>query len=177
MRHLLVAIIAFVVCAGHAYAQDKDYFRSSQARSLEPTQEVFIRPKVARLMMITDTTKYANGTIKVDTLRKKTEPFTFEQEQYDWRVLTFDVLQDLKATALYMATEKFDADVILGATFDVRNIKEKGKKGVEIIVKGYPAKYVDWEDASDKDYVWINNIYGIKSRSDAEANNTKAVKR
>lgn len=163
MKHLLVSTIAFIVYASSVQAQKKETFRSSQSRALEPTQEVFIRPKVATLELMHD------------GKRIKTEPFKFEEDQYDWRVLTIEQLEQLKATALYMAADIHDADVIIGATFDVRHL-EKGK-GVEIVVKGYPAKYTGWTDAKDADYIWINNIYGIKNRFESEKENTKAVKR
>lgn len=160
MKKVLIIIVLLISTIG-VYAQEKDTFRSSQARSLEPTQEVFIRPKIAKLEVL-------EGGKRI-----KTDPFAFEGDQYDFRVLTVDMLQNIKATALYMAADLYDADVILGATFDVRSLK-KGK-GVEIVVKGYPAKYVDWEDAKDEDYIWINNIYGIKSRFESEKENTKAI--
>lgn len=160
MKKVLI-IIALLASAVGGYAQDKDTFHSSQARSLEPTQEVFIRPKIARLEVL-------NGENRI-----KTDPIPFEGDQYDFHVLTVERLQNIKATALYMAADFYDADVILGATFDVRSLK-KGK-GVEIVVKGYPAKYVDWEDAKDEDYIWINNIYGVKNSFEKERENTKAV--
>lgn len=146
-------------------AQTRDEYRQSQSRMLEPQQQVFVRPLVVDLNVTT-------------TERQKAVwPFP----DVDINKMTTQDVENLKINSLYLTAQKFDADVIVAATFDVRTVK----KGIEITVIGFPAKYENWKVATkEEDYKWIEDVYGTKIRfvnplqslGENQAKNSDAVK-
>lgn len=146
-------------------AQTKDEYRQSQSRMLEPQQQVFVRPLIVDLNVTT-------------TERQKAVwPFP----DVDINKMTTSDVENLKVNSLYLTAQKYDADVIVAPTFDVRTVK----KGIEITVIGFPAKYVNWQVAKkEEDYKWIEDVYGTKIRfvnplqslGENQAKNSDAVK-
>lgn len=147
-RSVLLFLLAVVVggITQTAMAQSsKAEYRQSQSRMLEPMQQVFVRPLVVDL--------------KVTESKRQTSTWPFPE--YDVTKMTLADINNLKVNALYLTAQKFDADVIIAPTFDVRTVK----KGIEITVNGYPASYENWKVAtSEEDYGWIEDVYGIKIR-------------
>ncbi len=159
---LLVALLLGV--SQNVMAQKVDY-RQSQSRMLEPQQQVFVRPLVVDLVV--------------------TKP---DRQTDNWPFLDVDItkmttqdVDNLKINALYLSAQKHDADVIVAPTFDIRTVK----KGIEITVIGFPAKYQNWKVATkEEDYKWIEDVYGTKIRfmnpvqslGDNQAKNSDAVK-
>lgn len=146
-------------------AQTKDEYRQSQSRMLEPQQQVFVRPLVVDL--------------KVTTTERQKAVWPFPD--VDINKMTTQDVENLKINSLYLTAQKFDADVIVAATFDVRTVK----KGLEITVIGFPAKYENWKVATkEEDYKWIEDVYGTKIRfvnpvqslGENQAKNSDAVK-
>ena len=75
--------------------------------------------------------------------------------------MTVQDVENLKINALYLTAQKMDADVIVAPTFDIRTVK----KGIEITVIGFPAKYENWKVAEkEEDYKWIEAVYGTRFR-------------
>lgn len=155
MKKTLLVLFSVLMCAA-GYAQ-KVEFRQAQTRVIEPIQDVYIRPLVADLEIIKKTRqRYLPSAQFLD--KKLTE-------------ITLEELADAKILAAYQAAVQEDADVIAGATFEVRNhVDEKGRPtdyGIDIIVSGYPAKYTNWhklgEESSDDKWVPML-IEGQKSR-------------
>ncbi len=145
-------------------AQKVDY-RQSQSRMLEPQQQVFVRPLVVDLNVTTN------------ERQKAVWPFP----DVDITKMTVQDVSNLKINALYLTAQKFDADVIVAPTFDIRTVK----KGIEITVIGFPAKYQNWKVATkEEDYQWIEDVYGTKIRfvnpvqslGENQAKNSDAVK-
>ena len=145
-------------------AQKVDY-RQSQSRMLEPQQQVFVRPLVVDLNVTTN------------ERQKAVWPFP----DVDITKMTVQDVANLKINALYLTAQKFDADVIVAPTFDIRTVK----KGIEITVIGFPAKYQNWKVATkEEDYQWIEDVYGTKIRfvnpvqslGENQAKNSDAVK-
>lgn len=128
-----------------ATAQTKGEYRQSQSRMIEPQQEVFVRPLVVDLHVTTT------------DRQKAVWPFP----DVDIYKMTVSDVENLKINALYLTAQKFDADVIVAPTFDIRTVK----KGIEITVIGFPAKYENWKVATEEeDYKWIEEIYGTRYR-------------
>lgn len=146
----ILFLFAFVAAAfgmsQEAMAQSaKGEYRQSQSRLLEPTQQVFVRPLVVDLQVTTD------------ERQKAVWPFP----EADIFKMTVGDVENLKINALYLTAQKFDADVIVAPTFDIRTVK----KGIEITVIGFPAKYTNWKVATKaEDYQWIEDVYGTKIR-------------
>lgn len=146
----ILFLFAFVAAAfgmsQEAMAQSaKGEYRQSQSRMIEPQQEIFVRPLVVDLHVTT-------------TERQKAVwPFP----EADISKMTVGDVENLKINALYLTAQKLDADVIVAPTFDIRTVK----KGIEITVIGFPAKYENWKVATEeKDYKWIEQVYGTKYR-------------
>lgn len=156
-KHLFSATIALLLSIGFAQPimAQKGEYRQSQSRMIEPQQEVFVRPLVVDLNVITDSRQKASWNFPEADITKMT-------------VLD---MSNLKANALYLTAQKFDADVIVAASFDIHSVK----KGLEITVIGFPAKYTNWKVASkEEDYKWIKEIYGTQNRYNP-INMTKAL--
>ena len=165
MKFLLVLLMAMFGLSQTVKAQTKDEYRQSQSRMLEPQQQVFVRPLVVDL--------------KVTTTERQKAVWPFPD--VDINKMTTQDVENLKINSLYLTAQKFDADVIVGATFDVRTVK----KGLEITVIGFPAKYENWKVATkEEDYKWIEDVYGTKIRfvnpiqslGENQAKNSDAVK-
>jgi len=165
MKFLLVLLMAMLGLSQTVKAQTKDEYRQSQSRMLEPQQQVFVRPLVVDL--------------KVTTTERQKAVWPFPD--VDINKMTTQDVENLKINSLYLTAQKFDADVIVAATFDVRTVK----KGLEITVIGFPAKYENWKVATkEEDYKWIEDVYGTKIRfvnpiqslGENQAKNSDAVK-
>ncbi len=136
-------------------AQKVEY-RQSQSRMLEPVQEVFVKPLVVDLQVLSE------------TRQKATWPFP------DVKVteMTVGDVETMKANALYLTAQKYDADVIVAASFDIRTVK----KGLEVTVIGFPARYVNWKVAEkEEDYKWIKEVYDLRTIKTYENNAVKAL--
>jgi len=148
-KFLFVCIVSGVCLLGHA---QKVEYEQAQSRILEPLQEVMVRPMAAELQMIsTDLKVY---------------PASWQFKEKKLTDLTIDDLQNAKANAVFHAAVADGADIILAATYYVRNhIDEKGKPtdyGIDVIVRGYPAKYVNWHLLGDPKYTtddkWVDHL-------------------
>ena len=76
------------------------------------------------------------------------------------------MLENAKANAAYKAAMLEGADIILGATFYVTNNKKL--KGLDVVVRGYPAKYVNFHNYGENpnDSKWIEPLQeGARIRS------------
>lgn len=127
----------------NAAAQDYEH---SQTRILEGVHEFFIRPVVAELQILSEK-------------RIQKGPYNlFPGKSLD--EISEAMLQNAKANAAYKAAQEFDADIILGTTFYVTNNKKK--KGLDVIVCGYPAKYIKFHNYGDPKYSedskWIDPL-------------------
>ena len=167
MKRALLVFVATAMCA-FSYAQ-KVEFRQAQTRVIEPMQDVYIRPLVADLEIIKNTRqKYMPSAQFIN--KKLTD-------------ITYPELEDAKILATYQAAVQEDAEVIVGATYEVRNhIDEKGKVsefGVDIIVSGYPAKYTNWHKMGEQaeDIKWVPQLLeGQRARWMVSDKKTEAVK-
>ena len=134
-----------------AHAQKMEY-EQAQSRILEPLQEVMVRPMAAELKML--------------TTELKVYPASWQFKEKKLSDLTIDDLQNAKANAAFHASVADGADIILAATYYVRNhIDEKGRPtdyGIDVIVRGYPAKYTNWHLLGDPKYTtddkWVDHL-------------------
>ena len=150
MRRKIFAIVAFLTLSLSAFAQVE--YEHAQTRIQEGMSEFFVRPMVAELKML-------------------------KSECQEWPAfnvfpglglneINAVMLENAKANAAYKAAMLEGADIILGATFYVTNNKKL--KGLDVVVRGYPAKYVKFhnygEDANDSK--WIEPLQeGARIRS------------
>ena len=77
-----------------------------------------------------------------------------------------EMLANAKANATYKAAKEAGADIIFGATYYVTN--DKKLKGLNVVVRGYPAKYVKFHNFGDEptDAKWIGPLQdGVRNRA------------
>ncbi len=148
-KYFFVGIAAAFSMMVHA---QKIEFEQAQSRILEPLQEVMVRPMAAEMEMLSK--------------ELKVYPASWQFKEKKIGDLTFDDLQNAKANAVFHASVSDGADIILAATYYVRNhIDEKGRPtdyGIDVIVRGYPAKYVNWHLLGDPKYTtddkWVDHL-------------------
>lgn len=166
-------LFAALSMASVGFAQKTLEFHQAQTRIIEPMQDVLVRPLVADLEIIKQ--------------ERVTYPASWQFKDKKLAELTMADLEDAKTLACYLAAANNDADVIVGATFEVRNhIENKGGKqqlsdyGVDIIVRGYPAKYTNWHKMGEKpeDAKWVTNLIDAQRAriNSNEQQKTQAVK-
>lgn len=142
MKQVLIA--ATLLFTANVWGQT--VYEESQARLIEPKQDVFIVPLVADVQLVDKGVRQDFG------------PYEFEINSLS--STTFEDISQFKANALYRAAREADADVIVAATFNVKS-DAKGKKMI-INVSGYPGKYINFRPLKfDKkeDYQWIESVY------------------
>lgn len=127
-------IIAAMACGILCQAQAQTEYEHSQARIQEATSDFFVRPMVAELKMLKEECQEYG-------------PFNI-YPGVAFSDITFNHVADAKANAAYKAAMVAGADIILGATFNVVNGKGKNK-GLDVIVRGYPAKYINFHSFGD----------------------------
>lgn len=164
-KTLLIGIALSFSVMGFA---QKVQFEQAQSRIMEPIQDVFVRPMVAEMKMLSTELKVYMAS------------WQFQEKKIT--DLTWQDLRDAKANAAFHAAISDGADVIVGATYYVRNhIDAKGKAtdyGVDVIVRGYPAKYVNWHPLGDSKYSasdekWVNQLIEAKKARTWHNNNAE----
>jgi hypothetical protein len=160
-------LLAALIClfAGNAAGQQIPAYEESQARLIEPKQDVFVVPLVADIEVLDNQTRQDYGPYRLDP-KPLLSTMTFEE-----------IIDNLKARALYMAAREADADLIVAATF---NVKPDQKEKVMIInVSGYPSKYINFRPLKlekAEDYEWIQVVYPATYRTQAEKQVNEAEK-
>jgi len=172
----ILFVCAAMATSLFASAQKVEY-EQAQSRILEPLQEVLVRPMAAELQML--------------STELKVYPASWQFKEKKLTDMTVDDLQNAKANAVFHASVSDGADIILAATYYVRNhIDEKGKPtdyGIDVIVRGYPAKYANWHQLGDPKYTadekWVEylidaqRVRAIKGDSESKAlDNTTRTK-
>lgn len=136
MKKLLFVIalsIGFVTAASAQKTEVLIDYMESTARYLEPTQSIMTTPLIADLSVVGGQISY-------------TESEAFKN--YEVTEALIDLIPGFKAIALCHAAWEHKADMIIGAMVDVVT-NDKGR--IEITVTGYPARYVNFRNATEDD--------------------------
>lgn len=138
-KQILIAVLLALGCTSGAYAQrDKVKIQDTQARLLDVTSNAYVKPLTVELKV--DKTK---GRIRDEW------SLTREQAEVEMKG---DIV-NIRSYAVYMSSQKHNADVIVAATFNFRTNDEG--TGYQITVVGYPATFENWKTADASDYEWI----------------------
>lgn len=137
-KQILIALLA-LGCASSAYAQkDKVKIQDTQARLLDVTSNAYVKPLTVELKV-----DQSKGRIR--------DEWTLTKEQAESE-MKGDIV-NIRSYAVYMSSQKHNADVIVAATFNFRTNDEG--TGYLITVVGYPATFENWKTADSSDYEWI----------------------
>lgn len=147
MKKLILISSMLLLGLCQVAAQKRVEFREAQARLLEPQQSAYVKPLIVDLKVD-------------DSIGRVHHVVTFSNAQVE--ALKGDI-GNMRSNALFQTTEKYGADVIVGATFDIQSLADGS--GYTVTVIGYPAKYENWRSVTTEDYGWIS-MGTIQSESD-----------
>lgn len=137
-KQFLIALFALIYVSS-AYAQkDKVKIQDTQARLLDVTSNAYVKPLTVELKI-----DQSKGRIR--------DEWTLTKEQAESE-MKGDIV-NIRSYAVYMSSQKHNADVIVAATFNFRTNDEG--TGYLITVVGYPATFQNWKTADNTDYEWI----------------------
>lgn len=137
-KQFLITLFALIYVSS-AYAQkDKVKIQDTQARLLDVTSNAYVKPLTVELKI-----DQSKGRIR--------DEWTLTKEQAESE-MKGDIV-NIRSYAVYMSSQKHNADVIVAATFNFRTNDEG--TGYLITVVGYPATFQNWKTADNTDYEWI----------------------
>lgn len=131
-------------------------YSESSARLLEGKSTYVITPIIADL----------------DVSKKKIS--YEEKEAFSGLIVTRTAVNNIdvyKRIALGNAAKQYDADIIVGAEVDVKTVNQR----LVITVSGYPAKYVNFRNATEKDIELVNNANSIQNNNSTIASAPQKV--
>ncbi len=138
MKNFRLLILGCIVAAFSSCATVKTSFSDTQARIQEVHTAAYAKPLTVEL--IVDTVK---GRINDPWI------FTKEEVEIDMR----GDLTNVRSRAVYLSSQKHNADVIVAPMFNVETSKDG--KGYQVTVTGFPAYFKNWQPAKESDYEWI----------------------
>ena len=117
MKKIILSFAILLACVFESYAQKTVFkFRDAQARAGNAETEVIVKPTV------------------VDVEIKKDENGKFIKINHPWPLSKEEVeigmegkLDNIRAWATYLTVQKYDCDVIMGATYKVEDDEETKK--------------------------------------------------
>lgn len=137
-RIILLALFAICCITGAQAQRDKVKIQDTQARLLDVTSNAYVKPLTVELKV-----DHSKGRIR--------DEWTLTKEQAESE-MKGDIV-NIRSYAVYMSSQKHNADVIVAATFNFRTNDEG--TGYLITVVGYPATFQNWKTAEASDYEWI----------------------
>lgn len=146
-KKVLMAAILSVVCAASAMAQKTTEvisLKETQARLLDVMSNAYVRPLTVELQV--DNSK--------GRIRDQWE--LTGAELSDLGVISSNgtiELSNLRSYGVYKSAQKHNCDVIVAATFNFETTDLLNGGTLEVV--GYPANFINWKTADDKDLEWI----------------------
>lgn len=172
-KFLMVAALAVAVMTSSCSIMRSSLEqRETDVRAYEPVNYVpFTQPLAAEIKVlsedrISDTWSFSSQTKKGAKASRK-----YSKNQS----------QDLKVEALAKSAKKHNADIIVAATFEYKRVvkvsDDKSSEQIEIVVTGYPAKFVNWRNIESKssDYEWVKDFYGTSIGLTSQSNDASRV--
>lgn len=161
-RNLFVMIISLLLGFVSAHAQKTvvttKSFSDTQARMLEVTAKSYVRPLIVDL-------KVAGG--------RKT--FSKNYSKTDVEVAMNGSLDNLRSRAIYDASDEWNCDAIVAATFKIELSNDGSSYNLEM--KGFPANFDpnSWHPMNKDDYQWLEVDKGVSLGKSAELSRDGAV--
>lgn len=139
MKKFLLLMLLCSLGLTSAMAQKTIYkFRDAQSRAGDAVSQVVVRPTI----------------VEVNILKEKgrvTDNWKLSKE--DVEVSMNGNLANLRAWGTYLSCQKYDCDVIMGATYKIESDSESD--GYIISVTGFPGNFVNWHTATDAEFKWV----------------------
>lgn len=121
-------------------------FSDTQARMLEVTARSYVKP------LLVDVNVVGERTVFNKTYSKSAVEIAMGGN-----------LDNLRSRAIYDATDKYNCDAIVAATFKIELASDGNSYNVEM--KGFPANFVpgSWHPMDEKDYEWLKIASSLTS--------------
>ena len=140
MKKTILILLAVFCSAAMGFAQNKNQtttIQETQARLLDVNPNAYVKPLTVEVEVL------PSGRIS------DTWPLTVEQV----KSLGND-LANIRSWGVFQSSRKHNCDLIVAATFDFKN-DSTNPEVYQLTVVGFPANFVHWKTADEKDYVWI----------------------
>lgn len=135
---ILITSLTFVCALGVSAQKSNVRIQDTQARLLDVNSNAYVKPLTVELVV--DKSK---GRIR--------DEWSLTKEQAEGEMK--GDITNIRSYAVYMSSQKHNADVIVAATFNFRT--NDAGTGYQITVVGYPATFEHWKTAEAIDYEWI----------------------
>lgn len=140
-----ISLVFFAFSTYNLHAQNaKITYQSTESRDFEPRQGVIVTPLLADLKIITQSS--VCDSLDFPVIVSSIAPSQMES----W-------VSEFKKQAMSTIMKKYKADAIVASLTDVKTTLD-GR--MRIIITGYPAKYVNFRNATSTD-VWMVSLYSI----------------
>lgn len=142
MKRFTITVIALAMLSIAANAQKTvvttKEFSDTQARMLEVTAKSYVRPLIVDLNVVGERMKFSKKYTRTAV-----------------EIAMGGSLDNLRSRAIYDATDQFNCDAIVAATFKIELSQDGTHYDLEM--KGFPANFVQssWHPMNEKDYEWI----------------------
>lgn len=163
-RNLFITIILLVITLTRTQAQVTDASLTNfEATSLSTQPRMFGVPLVADVSIIPDAqhtfTMEADVNLPQRGLKENDNSYLNRVNAY-----VKNRLEEIKTEAVFNFSEETDADVIVSPAFSITTISNKGLYlRMKVKVRGYPAKYTNFRNLTDKDSTLVKLSRSIGS--------------
>lgn len=138
-KTFLLTLFALLAWGCNMFAQKNNVrVQDTQARLVDIYSRAYVKPLTVELSV--DKNK---GRVK--------DEWALTKEQAETEM--GGSLENIRSYAVYMSSQKHNADAIVAATFNFRT--NDAGDGYLITITGYPASFVNWKTAESADYEWI----------------------
>ena len=167
MKKFLLLTCLFLATCGVVSAQVS--LENSQARVLDVETDAIVRPQVVDLAVLKNL-PVEGGVISSNALGRCVWQCHYSKKEVD---ALKGVYADLRANATFKMCEELNADVILGATYNIKTDDLAGY-GIDVKIIGFPAIFTNWRDLdAGKDGEWIR--LKVLNRTGDDVVKTRAV--
>lgn len=138
----------FIVAASVACSSAQTYvdYQSAQSRILDIVTSGYVKPKVVDLVMIKTPNSNEDFRMVDSIFYTKAQVKAMNSDE-----------ANIRANASFHFCEKYQADVIVGALYDIHTTANHDGYIVKVI--GYPARFHNFRDVDEKEDKWWINIH------------------
>lgn len=150
MKKLIVLLLAMSCLSGYAQKKTAVRVEQTQARLLDIKTNAYVKPLTVEVKINEKVGRFEDNW----ALSKEKVEEAMNGE-----------ISNVRSYGIYKSTQKYGADLIVGATFHLETDEKTG--GYILTVIGYPANFVNWNTATEQDYEWIK-MEKVQTTSDKE---------
>lgn len=137
MKKLLLTLTTLLMCF-LSYSQNKiQNIQETQARLLDVNPNAYVKPLTVEISVL------PGGRIS--------DTWTLSSEQV--KALGGN-LANIRSWGVFQSSRKYNCDLIVAGTFEFKTDPDNPEQFLLTVV-GFPANFVNWKTAEEKDYEWI----------------------